>query len=93
MKWQLHPAQSLRLRCWDDEAIVYNDCSGDTHLVSASAADVLTRLAQCPADEASLAAQCAAAWGMADDAELRAQLHELLSALKRLSLVEPIPEQ
>lgn len=91
MKWRLHPAQSLRLRCWEDEAIVYNDCSGDTHLLSASAADVLLRLRAAAADETMLAAQCAAAWGVADDIELREQLHQLLTALQQLSLVEPAP--
>lgn len=91
MKWRLHPAQRLRLRCWDDEAIVYNDCSGDTHLLSASAADVLTCLHAHPADEASLAAQCAAAWSVADDADLQAQLHDLLLTLQGLSLVEQTP--
>lgn len=93
MKWQLHPAQSLRLRTWDDEAIVYNDRSGDTHLLSASAADVLTRLSAQSLDEATLAAQCAAAWNVPDDHELRVQLHELMLTLQGLSLVEQTPSR
>lgn len=93
MKWQLHPAQTLRLRSWEDEAIVYNDLSGDTHLLSADAADVLTRLRARPVDEAGLAADCAAAWGLPDDDALRAQLHELLTALQGLALVAEVTEQ
>ena len=91
MKWQIHPAQGLRLRSWEDEAIVYNDLSGDTHLLSAIAVDVLTRLQAQSVDEAGLAAQCAADWQLPDDADLRTHLHELLMTLQGLSLVEQMP--
>jgi PqqD family protein of HPr-rel-A system len=92
MKWRLHPAQSLRLSIWEDEAVIYNDCSGDTHLISAAAADLLLQLQQASSEEPELIAACAAAWLIpAEDHEFAAQMHTLLADLSRLSLIEQIP--
>lgn len=52
--WQLVPGQSLRHRGWDDEFVVYNDLSGDTHLLGADAMDLLRLLKAGPRQEQGL---------------------------------------
>ena len=47
-RWRLVPGQLLRARQWDDEFVVYNDLSGDTHLLDAAAMDILLRIASGP---------------------------------------------
>lgn len=42
--WQVLPGQSLRHRSWNDESVVYNDLTGDTHLLGADALAVLLAL-------------------------------------------------
>jgi hypothetical protein len=39
--WRLVPGQLLRARQWGNEIVVYNDMSGDTHLVDAQTMDLL----------------------------------------------------
>ena len=53
--WRLTPGQSLAHRGWDDEYVVYNDLSGDTHLFGPDAMQLLLRLRAGPADEETLA--------------------------------------
>jgi PqqD family protein of HPr-rel-A system len=81
--WQVIPGQCLQFRAWDDEFVLYNDLSGDTHLLGAGAIELLLSLQQTPSDAAALAQ----ALGAAPQAE---QLAALLADLARLSLIEPI---
>ena len=53
--WKLIEGQSLSHRGWDDEYVVYNDISGDTHLLGPDAMQLLLRLQAAPADEDVLA--------------------------------------
>ncbi len=48
--WSLVCAESIRHRAWEgeDEAVVYDVRSGDTHLVAAPGLELLQRLAQSP---------------------------------------------
>ena len=48
-RWRLVPGQLLRTRQWDDEFVVYNDLSGDTHLIDAAAMAILLALQAVPA--------------------------------------------
>jgi PqqD family protein of HPr-rel-A system len=81
--WRLLPGQSLAHRGWDDEYVVYNDLSGDTHLLGADAMAVLLALRAAPCDEAALAAGLGA-----DSAAEREILSVLLAELRALALVE-----
>jgi len=84
-------------REWDGEAVLFNDLSGSTHLLSSTAVWLLERLAAAPADMASLAAALDAALAaqarldgdFADAPIERAQLSELLGELCALNLIEP----
>ena len=91
MNWKLRAGQRLRMLSDDEETVVYNDLSGDTHLLSGIAASLLERLREGPADCDHLARFLASEWALDADvvpAELAAQL---LSELAALSLIEPIP--
>ncbi|MFL6673684.1 MAG: HPr-rel-A system PqqD family peptide chaperone [Massilia sp.] len=82
--WRLIPGQLLDYRCWDDEFVLYNNLSGDTHLLGAAAIAILSELKQGPASAASLGT----ALGAASDADAVA-LASLLAQLRALHLVEP----
>jgi hypothetical protein len=74
MRWRL--ADGLLWRAWEDEIVVYDDRSGDTHRLTAPSASVFLSLqTPTPADRAA-----------AEPDELHA---EILDGLARLGLVEP----
>lgn len=73
LRWRLVPGQLLRARQWDDEVVVYNDLSGDTHLIDAAAMAILRALQAAP-DGMEFSVD-------ADD--------ELLGTLASNSLIEP----
>ena len=58
--WQITPGQALRFRQFDDDFVLYNDLSGDTHLLGDGAVHVLGVLQHGPASDASLRASLAA---------------------------------
>jgi PqqD family protein of HPr-rel-A system len=88
--WHVVPGQSLAVREWDGEAVLYNDLSGNTHLLDGAAVDVLQALSPAPATAATLAAALADRFECEAD-ELPALIDELLAGLAGLDLVEPFP--
>jgi PqqD family protein of HPr-rel-A system len=86
-RWRVTPGQALRYRQWQDEYVLYNDLSGDTHLLDGDAMQLLLALQQAPRDLAALAV----ALGAANDAETLADLGALTEQLHALSLLESIP--
>ncbi|CAN7661248.1 HPr-rel-A system PqqD family peptide chaperone [Pseudoduganella sp. LjRoot289] len=83
--WRLTPGQQLRHRSWDGEDFVlYNNLSGDTHLLDAAAIEVLSALQRGAAGAASLASTLQ----LEDGADSAALLAGMLADLRKLSLVE-----
>lgn len=82
--WRLTPGQSLAHRGWDEEYVVYNDLSGDTHLFGADAMQLLLHLRAGPADEEALARALEVL------PEEREGLAVMLAELGGLSLIERI---
>jgi PqqD family protein of HPr-rel-A system len=81
-------------RHWDGEFVVYNNLSGDTHLLGADAMLVLRRLQQGEADTAALLAalhEGAEAPAAATRAALAAELEAMLDDLRRLALIDTAP--
>lgn len=85
-------------REWNGEAVLFNDLTGSTHLLSSTAVWLLEQLAIAPDDLAGLAAALdaeLAAQALADGDELadtpidRAHLATLLGDLCSLHLIEP----
>ncbi len=81
--WQLAAGQQLALRGWDGEYVLYNDLSGDTHLLGAAAVALLRRLGTAPASAAALSTIC--------DEASEEEVEALLDQLHLLHLVEPAP--
>lgn len=84
MLWRLRPGQQLRHWGWDEQFVLYNDLSGDTHLLDEAALLVLLTLAREPGTDASLAQ----ALDLQDQSGAGSWLGELLGSLKALHLVE-----
>jgi PqqD family protein of HPr-rel-A system len=91
MNWKLRAGQRLRMLSDDEETVVYNDLSGDTHLLSGIAASLLERLRQGPADHDSLAGFLASEWDLDPDIAPAVLAEQLLCELAALSLIEPTP--
>jgi PqqD family protein of HPr-rel-A system len=95
--WRLARGQRLLYRCWDGECVLYNDLSGDTHLLDEFALALLAQLQRAP----QAGAQLAAAFGLDPDAGVAAGadaphdgagvLHDVLADLAALHLVEALP--
>lgn len=77
LRWQLIPGQQLLHRSWQDEFVLFNNLSGDTHLLGADAISLLLDLRDAPVDSAELAS-------LEDGAVVR----ELLDSLTGLGLIE-----
>lgn len=88
MQWRVPFNQTLTLHCWDDEFVVFNSMSGDTHLLGLLAGQILLQLQQSPSDARALAASIAPLWHADLDEELRLQIEPLLADLQALSLIE-----
>jgi PqqD family protein of HPr-rel-A system len=83
--WRLTPGQALRRRGWDGEHLLYNDLSGDTHLLAEPAILLLLALQQQARPQAALAPLA----GFPDSAPDAADaIDALLADLEALSLVE-----
>jgi len=88
--WRVVPGQLLVCREWDGEAVLYNDLSGNTHLLDGAAIDVLQALRAAPLDTAMLAQRLAERFGATAD-ELSPEIEDMLAELARLDLIEPSP--
>jgi PqqD family protein of HPr-rel-A system len=82
-RYRVAPGQQLRWRDWDGEVVLYNDLSGDTHLLTADALALLLALQEAPCAIGVLADL----FGAADTEGLQAMLDELAG----LALIELLP--
>ena len=87
--WRVLPGQALRQRAWDDDYVVFNSLSGDTHLLDGGAMQLLLAVAQVPASSAVLAERLRLAFGL-DQQEID-EIPAMLNDLRALSLIEPTP--
>ena len=90
MKWRALPCSSKNACCWDDEFVVFNKLSGDTHLLSALAGQILLKLQQGPFDLPSLAKSLSPAMRVGLEQELECQIDDILADLYTLALIERI---
>lgn len=79
--WRLASGQRLMHRCHDGECVLFNDLSGDTHLLGEAAIGLLQTLRDAPQRAGELAGA---------DPEARAELDEVLADLAALYLVEAV---
>lgn len=79
--WQVYPGQTLRHHRWGNESVLYNDLTGDTHLLDADTMAVLQALHEAPQGLDTL---CLALGADSDPSAVS----ELLDGLTRLALVK-----
>lgn len=89
MYWRLCNGQSLRTLAGDDESVVYNDQSGETHLINAVAISLLEHLRKGPDDFSGLCDGLEQAWEFGSGAEVQKVVVALTDELTQLYLIEP----
>jgi len=89
--WRLTPGQVLRFRQFDDGLVLYNDLSGDTHLLGDDATHVLSVLQQGPAQADALLDSLADALGAARDDAFERDAAAMLAQLAGFFLIERVP--
>ena len=77
--------------CWDDETVVYNPLSGDTHLLDAATADILNMLRHAPLDHSGIMQALPSPWHDIAAPQIAPTVARLLSELDSLALIEQIP--
>lgn len=87
--WTVNKQFSRLIKRWDDQAVMYDTGSGDTHLLTDIHADIVTELEQSPLTASQLSDKL-----HADGVEPFAMdaLNELLLDLVKLGVVEPVSE-
>lgn len=85
--WRLVSGQQLRHQVWGEEAVLFNELSGDTHLVDAMVIVLLRALHVGPASIPQLRARFDDDANVADETGLAALLDELC----HLTFVERCP--
>ena len=90
LTWRIAPGQTLRHRNWQGEVVLYNDLSGDTHLLDESALHLLQALRSGPAVEPELAAGVRTAFDGEVGEVADASVAQLLAELEALALVERV---
>lgn len=91
MNWRLRNEAALHWHTWDDEEfLVYDETTGDTHLVNRITREALRLLALAPQNAADLSRGVADALQFAPGIEFQPNIERLLVHLDRLGLVEPL---
>lgn len=77
------------LKCWGDEAVVYDTASGDTHYLKPLTLALYQTCRDHPGyTSAELAKALAIRLGVADTAELRDLTEDTLGSLRKIGLLE-----
>ena len=84
-QWRLARGQQMRHYRWDDEFVLFNNLSGDTHLLGVLAMQLLQALAAGARSETELGAT------LTQPLPGATTLPEVLGDLERLMLVERCP--
>lgn len=89
--WRIAPGQQLAARGWDDECVLYNNLSGDTHLLDSDSMEVLAYLQRRAATADALVRHFADGLDPDDAAALPETMTALLHKLDSLFLIESAP--
>lgn len=89
VRWSLFSPDYLVWRTWDeDEHVLYHTCTGDTHILSDVAAELLDLLEVKDLTSLELSNLCAATFGIEPDESFRQHVAEALKQFDDLGLVE-----
>ena len=84
------PAPPLSWRAWDHEIVVYNDVSGDTHLLDPLASEAFEALCEAPASLTELTDRVASSVGVDRTAELDDAVASIIRRFRSFGLIEPV---
>ena len=87
-RWGLPEDVGLLWKSWDEEVIVFNQASGQTHLLDALSAEVLRELEQRPVTVVDLVTLFADRYGLNSE-ELGDRLTTICRRFDELGLAEP----
>lgn len=79
---------SIRYYYWDDEAIIYNELTGDTHLLDRASADIVVSLSKQSVSRRELLNKLSVHFTDAIDLDLECFLDDLILRLQDLNLLE-----
>ncbi len=85
----IHKGCRLLWRAWDEEYVVYNTGSGDTHLLDMVSGEILKCLEDQASDIAGLVSKSAARLSLEPGPELSKHVSDLLLKLCDVGLIEP----
>jgi len=90
MTWQVIAPGSLHMRAWDNEVVVYDATSGNTHLLDTTAARILATIANAPADAATLAQALTELSHGTPGEQAHERVDAILAELAGISLITPV---
>jgi PqqD family protein of HPr-rel-A system len=88
--WKIPPRNELYWNSWDDEVIVYNNWSGDTHLLNSIAIEILNYFQQNGVCSSIAVTEYVSQFVNLDEdtGDLRLLIDEHISQLDKLGLIE-----
>jgi len=87
--WQISEGSRLSWKLWDDEYVVFDHGSGNTHFLDLFSGEILRELEAGSADAEELARRLASDLDAAPEQDLAARIQDTLARLERAGLVEP----
>ena len=87
--WQVSEGSCLLWNSWDNEYVVFDDGSGDTHLLDLVAGEVLKVLQEAPADSSQVTARVALRLDATPVVELAGRVQETIRKFREVGLIEP----
>jgi len=90
--WEIEGKARFLFRHWGDECAVYDNVTGDTHLLAPVGIEVLLELQQAPASAGSLCKRVASRFETEPNAEFSSMLESVLIDFERLALIRCAPQ-
>jgi PqqD family protein of HPr-rel-A system len=87
--WQVSEGCQFVWQLWDDEYVVFDHGSGNTHFLDPVAAEALQALVASPADLRGLTQRIGARIGVEADPAFEQRIRETLDRFREAGLVEP----
>jgi PqqD family protein of HPr-rel-A system len=89
IRWAVPSKNLLAWRIWDDEFLVYNAASGQTHHLNLLAGEALRSLEVEPAETRELVGRLADRFEIAEDSPPLRMIDRLIDELDELGLIAP----
>jgi PqqD family protein of HPr-rel-A system len=90
IRWRLTNSAELVWRVWDDQFVVYDAASGDTHLLSLAAREVLNVVQQSPADLGAIVRRLSLRLELSPEDQPGQDVENVLGALTRAGVIEAV---